>query len=85
MQISEAGDSSGVTMRELSVACTNGGGPCVGELLLSAGDLRAGKTYFVRARAFNRYGVSEFSGNSEPFSLDNTSKWSEGVREGVRK
>ena len=77
MQISETGDSSGVTMRELSVACTNDGGPCVGELLLSAGDLRAGKIYFVQAQAFSRYGMSKFSGNSERFILDNTSKWSE--------
>ena len=78
IQISEAGgDSSNVIMRGIAVTCANGGGPCEGKLPLFADDLGAGKTYFVRAQAVNRYGMSEFSGNSETFSLDSTSKWSE--------
>ena len=48
-----------------------GRGPCEGSLALTSGDrgLNEGTTYIVSVSASNRYGQSQESGNSDPFSF----------------
>ena len=52
-------------MCTVSVSLSSGG-----DGLEEGDDLEEGVTYIVNVRAANRYGQSEVSGNSGPFSID---------------
>ena len=72
VQITNVGDSS-LPPIELSESVSScGAGECSVPVVLRSGErgVEDGTTYVVSARAVNRYGQSEASGNSDPFTIE---------------
>ena len=74
LSIAQIRDSDGQSQdpieRSESVDCPAGGQLCTASIsLTSGGGIKEGQSYIVSVRAENRYGQSEETGNSNPFTI----------------
>ena len=70
-QIRDVDDTEGAPI-EVSQGESCSSGVCAGSVTLASGGeegLEQGTTYIVSVNASNRYGVSQVSGNSDPFTI----------------